>query len=90
MNNRRSFLKSLIAAVVLSPAISRLSNTFKFDWDAKRYCRLAQIIDANVESAVHNLVSELKTSGLWEKLGYLYPLVGNGRPLMGPGDSIQK
>lgn len=76
MTDRRSFLKSLVAAVVLSPVVCQLSRAFTIDWDAEHYCKVAGIIEQNVEIAIHSLVHDLKAIGVWDKLAGLYPFVG--------------
>jgi hypothetical protein len=69
--NRKTFLKSLIAAVVLSPTICRLSNAFRFDSAAERYCDLAGVTDPMFRAAVHAFVNDLKAIGVWDKMIFL-------------------
>jgi hypothetical protein len=46
------------------------------DYDAELFITVTGITDATEQGAIRTLVSDLKTSGLWEKMAAVYPFVG--------------
>lgn len=50
--------------------------TTSIDSDAQTFLTAASITDATITNAINNLVSKLKTDGVWTKLDAIYPFCG--------------
>ena len=66
--NTSGFTASIGAGI-----ISPISST---DSDATAFITAASITDSRQITAIQNLVSDLKTNGLWDKMLAVYPIVG--------------
>jgi hypothetical protein len=51
------------------------------DYDAELFITVTGITDATEQGAIRTLVSDLKTSGLWEKMHIIYPIIGGSATL---------
>lgn len=52
------------------------ATTTNVDSDAQTFLTAAAITDVTITNAINNLVSKLKTDGVWTKMDAIYPFVG--------------
>lgn len=62
--------------ITLTIKSANYSSAGGFDSDVQAYATASGINDVGIRSALNSFVRNLKLNGLWDKIGYLYPILG--------------